>query len=516
MDIVKLRVVEFGFHVSETYLQQYWDNHSQTFDDIISSLKNSDIRKNSVCEPFLPDNVNSSDGQLVGAHVAQVLSVHNISQPSHIQSDYSSGCTLQVKLTDGHTKATAICLTQIPHITTATLPGVKLRLKDNVKYINGRIILTDRNCEYIGGNVAQLIEAWKANKYALQLRKIGGTAGNGGAAPKFDFVLSQDTHFNTKNTANPPSLSDTAPQKQAPASKKPEAKSIKDLRVSDESFDNHETIRPDIGAAGGRGGSSRKAERGAGAAGRGSRPAAAADHISIAHQQQQVPLRSSAIHSEVHSVARSASASAAVTASGEEAVATPAFKPRQVFAGTAAATRMIIAALGSSKSDTRGRKHAEDIGAKGTQTTAADILRPQQISLGPQALPTPQVHNNNMNWPDLPAPPPPPNRSIAVPKDSLTNNKEAKSGPPSHFRDSGQIAKLSYATTISKAPEQAAVVNTASCTPGPSLMDYVVKKKNTGNSNRQLKTSLAWSCPSCTFENHSDLKSCEMCNTKRP
>lgn len=154
-------------------------------------ILNADFRKKNICDASFPDDINSSDGVLSGPIVAQVSSVCNIGQPSHAQHENSIPCTLLIKVTDGHTKATALCINPIAQLTTNTPPGTKIKIHGGTKYSNGKILLCPSTCTWLGGTVQALIDTWKANRYALNMRKsITSVSNTGNTPPKFDFHLS--------------------------------------------------------------------------------------------------------------------------------------------------------------------------------------------------------------------------------------------------------------------------------------------------------------------------------------
>ena len=173
-------------------------------------ILNSDLRKKNICAPSFPDDISSSDGVLRAPIVAQISSVCNIGQPSHAQHENSMPCTLLVKLTDGHVKATALCMSPISQLTTSTPPGSKIRIHGGTKYLGGKLLLSASTCTWLGGTVQALIDTWKANRYALNLRKsLTSMSKTGNDPPKFDFHLSGGNRP-AHAQAGPP------PQQQAP------------------------------------------------------------------------------------------------------------------------------------------------------------------------------------------------------------------------------------------------------------------------------------------------------------
>lgn len=196
----------------------------------VKALLDLDMRKDTIYDPVFPDDINTSDGLLVDCAVVQILSVTNIAQPIHGQSENVMPCTLQVKITDGHSKAVCLCLEPVPQLSTNSPPGTKIKIHSSTKYINGKIILTAANCTVLGGAVQSLIDTWKANRYALNLRKTNKSQSNAGnAPPKFDFKLcegrGQPSHSQSSSSMSTPEPAPSASDKNredyiAPLSKK--------------------------------------------------------------------------------------------------------------------------------------------------------------------------------------------------------------------------------------------------------------------------------------------------------
>lgn len=188
--ILRAALASVGFHISDDV---YNDSLGLSQPQIIRQLLDTDWRKKPICKASFPDDISSSDGCLGRALVTQIVSVSNIGQPSHAQFENISPSTLLLKLTDGHTKATALCLDTISQLSTNIHPGSKLLLRVGTKYVSGKIILTELNCAVLGGTVQALVDTWKANRYALNMRKLKGSASMAGSNPPvFDFHLSKE------------------------------------------------------------------------------------------------------------------------------------------------------------------------------------------------------------------------------------------------------------------------------------------------------------------------------------
>ena len=77
---------------------------------------------------------------------------------------------------------------------------------------NGKILLTTANLQYLGGEVSQLLEAYKANIYAQNLRKLGlvGDKISNSTPPKFELNLSSSRPAAVKEAWPAPALSSAA------------------------------------------------------------------------------------------------------------------------------------------------------------------------------------------------------------------------------------------------------------------------------------------------------------------
>ena len=84
-------------------------------DQVRRHVLNLDLRR--IGLPSLEASVSTAmAGRIRGPVMLQVVSVHNLSQPSYTQTSNSFPRLLGVRLTDGHTKVTAVEVTPIKQI----------------------------------------------------------------------------------------------------------------------------------------------------------------------------------------------------------------------------------------------------------------------------------------------------------------------------------------------------------------------------------------------------------------
>ncbi|EGD81680.1 hypothetical protein PTSG_02394 [Salpingoeca rosetta] len=130
----------------------------------LNDALNTDLKKFGA--EVLPPKCDSGQVQsLPGPLVLQVVSVRNIAAPSHDPSNQGAPRMLMVRLTDGHTKATALELQHHPRLSQDTAPGTKIMFPANtIQLDNGFITLTPGTAKVLGGKVTDLYERWKLQR----------------------------------------------------------------------------------------------------------------------------------------------------------------------------------------------------------------------------------------------------------------------------------------------------------------------------------------------------------------
>ena len=437
----------------------------------IGAILTTDIRKKSMCNVSFCEDINSSDGEISKKTIVQIISVANIGQPGHAQNENTPPCTLQIKVTDGHTKATALCLGPIPQLNTNTPPGTKLEFASGTKYLNGKIIISASNCTFVGGTVESLLETWKASRYAIKLRKSSGAVGSTGSAPpKFDFQLSGgDTRpTSEKLPANVASAADghTKPSglKVPRTEKRNKIDSDRRNGGSSEKSRGHdsEEIACDR---------SRK------------KPKEFVKKSSLASHNTQSSTKShESTDSDRKNIYSDKKPSADKIVSRESS-------------SSDAAKRMISSALGkkpnsghTSHQDTgSNRGRGKDNRSSYSRGAPKNTLRADKEAGNPPPLPP-----GSESWPELPvsAPTPPFTTDSARRQDSSKN-----------------LLKNNGDRTFGRSPcDNRSKVEQH----GVNLLDFM----KVGGSDMPSK-KLEWTCASCTFMNHGALKSCEMCGISK-
>jgi hypothetical protein len=74
-----------------------------------------------------------------------------------------------LQVSDGHTKVNAVEIEHIPELKTNLRPGSKILYKGGM-VIHGKLLLTQNNVKFLGGEVQQLVEAWQANLNVQKFR----------------------------------------------------------------------------------------------------------------------------------------------------------------------------------------------------------------------------------------------------------------------------------------------------------------------------------------------------------
>eukprot|EP00899_Mesostigma_viride_P020498 jgi/Mesvir1/2844/Mv13931-RA.1 len=152
----------------------------------------NDLRK--VGLPSLPKDINRVDTKLRGPLILQVVDVRDVSVSSGASAGSgSSGRSrlLRIRLTDGHTTATAMEFKPLPNVTVDLVPGSKVSLGDVVVKM-GVILLKPGSLTVVGGEVEELAQTWEMErKYGALARATGvGVQGDaqGGGPPPFKGV----------------------------------------------------------------------------------------------------------------------------------------------------------------------------------------------------------------------------------------------------------------------------------------------------------------------------------------
>ncbi|XP_022100326.1 tudor domain-containing protein 3-like isoform X2 [Acanthaster planci] len=111
--------------------------------------------------------------------VLQVQKTRNISAPKVNEDSGVAPPLLRLQLTDGHTTAMALVISNITKIGLSTPPGSKVKLTGAVACNHGFLLLTTSNCAFLGGYVKELVERWELAKslYHHTRTAAGGSSG---------------------------------------------------------------------------------------------------------------------------------------------------------------------------------------------------------------------------------------------------------------------------------------------------------------------------------------------------
>lgn len=190
----------FGFKVVPDLLSRDEFKDSKSWNELKKLLLFSDLRKN-ILEPYFPSDISGSQISLhlEGPVVFQIISVINIAVPSRKKHEECFPRCLSLTLTDGHVKVTGIEIDTLSDIKSHTPPGGKI-LYLGGEVTRGKLILTSKNCKYLGGEVSFLLESHLANINALKFRNYSGSGSSSIASknkakggilgpPKFELKL---------------------------------------------------------------------------------------------------------------------------------------------------------------------------------------------------------------------------------------------------------------------------------------------------------------------------------------
>uniref|UniRef100_K3XC70 RecQ-mediated genome instability protein 1 n=1 Tax=Globisporangium ultimum (strain ATCC 200006 / CBS 805.95 / DAOM BR144) TaxID=431595 RepID=K3XC70_GLOUD len=199
-----------GFHLSDKFFDEFHDGDTRA---LYEEALNCDLRRFGA--PALRSDFHAATS-INGPVCLQLLSVHNVAQPSARQS--TPGLhpqLLQLRLTDGTQKVTALEVGPVPQLSVTLAPGTKVHVQD-CRVRNGKLLLNGTNCAVLGGKVYELFTSWKANKELKEKKRVAG-ADQADPPPSFtEFVVSKK---NTGSGSGKASTEKSAKQAPPPAAK---------------------------------------------------------------------------------------------------------------------------------------------------------------------------------------------------------------------------------------------------------------------------------------------------------
>ena len=125
-----------------------------------------DLRQKPCVDAYFPPDLHAkSMFDLKDPVVLQITNIYNVAQPDKKKNETNlSPSILLLQLSDGHSKIYGVEMKKIPSLKASLPPGTKIRYHGG-KVVRGRLLLTPANCEFLGGRVSHIFEAWQVNTY---------------------------------------------------------------------------------------------------------------------------------------------------------------------------------------------------------------------------------------------------------------------------------------------------------------------------------------------------------------
>ena len=203
-----------GFSLKETALTDNKElpktlDHSTLF----RWLLGQDIRRfSALLHPFFPPDLHNITNSLLSTSLPvalQIVTISNIGQPGKRRDEDVSPRLMAITLSDGHSKAVGIEYEHLLDISIASCPPGSKVLYRGGTIRNGKLLLTPTNISYLGGEVAHLLEAWKADKNAKRMRSLGLRGGSSDGKksedypPQFDVKLGNSRSTGSSSSHRP-------------------------------------------------------------------------------------------------------------------------------------------------------------------------------------------------------------------------------------------------------------------------------------------------------------------------
>ncbi|CAD5117972.1 DgyrCDS6712 [Dimorphilus gyrociliatus] len=155
----KLR--DAGWHLKEGWVTELCGGEHVS--SVIKKALNYDL-KHSGEKQFQDDWTRGKQEKFEGKSVLQIAKIRNISSPKDNEESGVAPPLFRISLSDGHTTVQAICLTPIKNLSLGTIPGMKMLLKGPITVRSAILLLNDRNCQLLGGEVETLADNWRLKK----------------------------------------------------------------------------------------------------------------------------------------------------------------------------------------------------------------------------------------------------------------------------------------------------------------------------------------------------------------
>lgn len=131
--------------------------------------------------------------------ILQIDKLRNIAIPKMSEEKGKDGDRfLRLVLSDGNTNVIALEMQTIRGLQCKCPPGTKIKIfPEYIQVERGFWLLTNKNCQILGGNVKEIVAKWKAEQDASKRRLAPGTAS--GPPPWVPFGVKVDTRQMTKD-----------------------------------------------------------------------------------------------------------------------------------------------------------------------------------------------------------------------------------------------------------------------------------------------------------------------------
>lgn len=91
-------------------------------------------------------------------------SIRNVSAPKSNEESKTAPRLLLLELTDAQTVCTALEFDPVPSLSVNTAPGTKVLLKNNIKLVQGILMLNAQSLSVLGGHVALMYDKWETTR----------------------------------------------------------------------------------------------------------------------------------------------------------------------------------------------------------------------------------------------------------------------------------------------------------------------------------------------------------------
>lgn len=174
-----------GWHLTEEGIEQCRGDNNKKDEKIVEIAKDTDLKE--IGKKWLPDDVNKGSCEYVeGPGVLQIQKIRNIAAPKDNETSQGAPRLLKLTFTDGHLNCNGVETEKLDKFGLDIPPGSKILLKGTVAVEHGFLLLTNKNCQLIGGRVLKMAESWELKKMLSKQSKLRGVT-EGGPPPFVPF-----------------------------------------------------------------------------------------------------------------------------------------------------------------------------------------------------------------------------------------------------------------------------------------------------------------------------------------